>query len=162
MKYNYPVPLTLVAILVLTNAGCRNTTPDAHSRAELEQTIIAFYAAINAGETTTRARFFSDDALILPNGGHPVQGLEAIRNMFTAGQAAIFRIRDRQILDMDISNDIAYTVNSYVYTWHAPADDPVWHPTKNIHIWKRQADGSWKLHADLWNGSPSGDNSTGG
>ena len=75
--------------------------------------------------------------------------------MFIAGQDAIFRIQDRQIVDMDISDDIAYTVNTYVYAWHASGDDPNWYTTKNIHIWKRQADGSWKLHADLWNSSPA-------
>ncbi|MFC1481756.1 hypothetical protein ACFL6E_05880 [Candidatus Neomarinimicrobiota bacterium] len=54
-----------------------------------------------------------------------------------------------KILDTNISGDIAYTVNAYVYAWYAPGDEPIWYPTKNIHIWKRQANGSWKLHADL-------------
>jgi uncharacterized protein (TIGR02246 family) len=155
MISDYRLPLALATVVLLAHVGCQNPGPDAHSRAELENTITAFYTAINAGETGSRASFFTDDALILPVGGHPAQGREAIRNMFTANKDAIFRIRDRQILNMDISADIAYTVNTYEYAWHAPEDDPIWYPTKNIHVWKRQADGSWKLHADLWNNSPA-------
>ncbi|UCD37000.1 MAG: DUF4440 domain-containing protein, partial [Fidelibacterota bacterium] len=142
---------------VLGSAGCAGSGSDSRSRAKLEETITAFYAAINTGETVERARFFSDDALILPNGGNPIHGREAIRNMFAAGQDALFRIRDREVLDMNISGDLAYTVNAYDYAYYTPDEEPVWYPTKNIHIWKRQPDGSWQLHADLWNSSPARD-----
>jgi ketosteroid isomerase-like protein len=54
---------------------------------------------------------------------------------------------------MHISGDAAYTINDYYYTYHAEGDEPVWRKTKNIHIWRRQADGFWKLHADIWNSS---------
>jgi uncharacterized protein (TIGR02246 family) len=144
----------MAVLMALGSAGCQNSGPDAASRAELEVTITAFYDAINSGETAARARFFTDNALILPNGGNPIQGREAIQNMFAAGQNAVFRIRDRKVLDMAVYGDVAYTVNAYDYAYHLPDEDPAWYPTKNAHIWKRQPDDSWQLHADIWNSSP--------
>jgi len=51
MRYDYRVPLALATLVVLAIAGCQNPGPDARSRAELDKTITAFYAAINTGET---------------------------------------------------------------------------------------------------------------
>ena len=155
MKRLTSVLLALVIVGLLVSPGCRESGPDEASRARLDETISAFYQAINAGETASRARFFTDDALLLPNRGNPIRGRDAIRDLLAAGQNAIFRIRDREVLDMNISGDLAYTVNAYEYAWHMPDDEPVWYPTKNIHIWKRQPDGAWQLHADLWNSSPA-------
>ncbi|UCH09313.1 MAG: DUF4440 domain-containing protein [Fidelibacterota bacterium] len=153
---NRPTCISLAfAVVLLGSPACQNFEPDAASRAKLDETITDFYAAINSGETASRARFFTEEALLLPNGGSPIQGREAIRDMLTASQDAIFRIRNREILDMAVWNDVAYTVNAYEYAYHMPDDDSVWYPTKNIHIWRRQPDGAWQLHADLWNSSPA-------
>jgi ketosteroid isomerase-like protein len=52
---------------------------------------------------------------------------------------------------MYVSGDLACTANSYYYTYHASDSEPRWHKTKNVHIWKRDAGGEWKLHVDIWN-----------
>jgi ketosteroid isomerase-like protein len=46
---------------------------------------------------------------------------------------------------------MAYTVNSYYYTYHSKDGDAQWHKTKNVHIWKKNEDGEWKLAIDIWN-----------
>ena len=78
-------------------------------------------------------------------------GKEAIAEMMRAGEGYVFRLRDREIVDIDVSGDLAYTVNSYYYTWHAEGAEPQWHKTKNVHIWRKGEDGQWKLHVDIWN-----------
>ena len=60
-------------------------------------------------------------------------------------------ICDRELIGFGVSGDLAYTVNSYYYTWHAKQDQPQWHNTKNVHLWKVDSDGNWKLHLDIWN-----------
>jgi ketosteroid isomerase-like protein len=70
----------------------------------------------------------------------------------------VFRLKDRQVIDIDAHGDIAYTVNSYSYTWHPVGTEPQWHKTKNVHIWKKDPEGRWKLHVDIWNSDvPIGD-----
>jgi len=117
----------------------------------LTQTIDAFYAAIEAADGEARIAMFTDDAIMMPNHWTRYEGKEQIAEVIRSGEGSVFKIRDREIVDMDVSGDIAYTVNSYYYTWHAADGEPQWHKTKNVHIWKKDADCQWKLHVDIWN-----------
>ena len=115
------------------------------------EAINAFYAAIEAGDDEARIEMFTDDAIMMPNHWTMSRGKEAIAEGIRAGQGWVFRLQDRVIVDMDVSDSIAYTVNAYYYTYHAEGSGPQWHKTKNVHIWKRDAEGRWKLHVDIWN-----------
>ena len=140
----------LVLFVVLSAVlGCgrpRQTVP-----ADLRPAIDAFYAAVEAGDAEARIACFSDSAIMMPNHWTRYEGKEAIAEVVRAGAGAVFRLRDREIIDMGASEDLAYTVNSYSYTYHREGGEPRWHKTKNVHIWKRDARGRWKLHVDIWN-----------
>jgi ketosteroid isomerase-like protein len=141
----------LFAGILALSPGC---SPGQQDRADLkgfEQAVNEFYAAIENGRDSARAEMFTEDALMLPNHWEYTRGKEAITRSITGSEGWVFKLKDVNHLDMDVSGDIGYTVNEYYYTWHPEGQEPQWHKTKNIHIWKRQADGSWKLHADLWN-----------
>ena len=70
----------------------------------------------------------------------------------------MFRIRDRELIHASVTGGMAYTVNSYEYTYHRTEDDPQWHKTKNVHIWRRNSNGEWRLELDIWNSDvPVGD-----
>lgn len=121
--------------------------------AELERSIADFYEAVESGDNDRRAEMFTDGAMMLPNNGAIIRGKERIGEVVRGGEGWVFRIRNLERVELNLSGDLAYSVNEYEYTWHHEGDAPVWHPTKNIHIWRRQPDGSWKLHADIWNSS---------
>lgn len=119
--------------------------------AKLEETIAQFYATIEAGDAETRLELFSDDAILMPNHWTMIRGKQAIAEVLRSAPDRVFRLRDREVVDLGVDGGVAYTVNSYFYTSHRKGEDPQWHKTKNVHIWKRLADGSWKLHVDIWN-----------
>jgi ketosteroid isomerase-like protein len=119
--------------------------------ADLRAAIDAFYAAVEAGDAEARIAMFSEEAVMMPNHWTMWESKEAIAEVIRAGKGSAFRLRDREIVDMDASDALAYTVNSYSYTYHAEGAEPRWHKTKNVHIWKRDAGGHWKLHVDIWN-----------
>ena len=121
--------------------------------AELEQAIETFYASIESGDKNRHAEMFTDGAMMMPDDGAIIRGKESIGEVVRSGEGWVFRIRNLERAELDLSGDIAYTVNEYEYTWHQVGDEPTWHPTKNIHIWRRQPDGTWKLHVDIWNGN---------
>ena len=79
---------------------------------------------------------------------------EALKTSIRDRTGWVFRLKDINRLDYGVSDDLGYTVNEYYYTWHLEGSQPVWHKTKNVHIWKRQNDGSWRLHVDIWNSTP--------
>ncbi|NQT96448.1 MAG: DUF4440 domain-containing protein [Candidatus Marinimicrobia bacterium] len=116
-------------------------------------TIDSFYQAINSGNKTAHADLFADDIIFMPDAWVISQGADA-KESVKKETGYLFRIKELNRLDYGISGDIAYTVNEYYYTWHQEADQPEWHKTKNVHVWRLQTDGSWKLHVDIWNSTP--------
>lgn len=144
---------TAVLMLAVVCGACLGYAPQQEEGipADLRAAIDAFYAAVAAGDSEARIAMFSDDAIMMPNHWTRWEGKEAIAEVIRAGAGSVFRLRDREIVDMDTSGDLAYTVNSYYYTYHPEGDEPQWHKTKNVHIWKRDAAGHWRLHVDIWN-----------
>jgi ketosteroid isomerase-like protein len=118
---------------------------------DLLQALDSFYHTIETDDHEARIALFSDEAIMLPNRGNRIEGKNAIAEVLRAGEGWVFRLRERQMLDAGFDGGVAYTVNAYDYTYHPLGDEPVWHPTKNVHIWKRDPDGAWKLHVDIWN-----------
>jgi ketosteroid isomerase-like protein len=110
-----------------------------------------FYTAVDSGDREAHIALFAEDAIMMPNHWTLSRGKESIAGIIRAGEGYVFRLRDREIVDIDVRGAMAYTVNSYYYTYHAEGAEPQWHKTKNVHIWKRDAGGSWKLHVDIWN-----------
>ena len=149
--------LTTMVLSGVLMLGCaqRQQQQDKSIPPDLLATIDAFYAAIENADTETRIALFAEDAIMMPNHWTMSRGKDKIAEMMRSSAEWVFKLRDRKVVDIDVSGDIAYTVNSYYYTWHAEGAEPQWHKTKNVHIWKyvteKDIEGSWKLHVDIWN-----------
>jgi len=118
----------------------------------LEETISNFYNTIEKGDVLKRIELLDKDVILMPNGFSLIKGKEEVSRLYTADTATVeFKIKDRKIVDMIVSDSIAITVNSYYYTWNTKGENPNWRKTKNVHIWKKDTDGKWKLRLDIWN-----------
>ena len=152
MKTATLIPFALV--LAGLTIGCTSTDkPDVRTD-RLHETIDRFYQAVNDGDAETVIDIFADDATVMPNGGEIIKGKAAIAEMWRRGSAAGFRIRNIAVVRLDVSCDIAYKLSTYEWGMVQDNQETTWYPTKNIHIFKRQPDGTWKLQADIWNESP--------
>jgi ketosteroid isomerase-like protein len=114
-------------------------------------TISRFYESIEAGDPEIRIPLLAEDVILLPNHWTIMDGKETVAESFRRSAEAVFRIKDRKVVQMEIGDDLAYTVNSYYYTYHLKGDPEQWHKTKNVHIWRRDTAGEWKLAVDIWN-----------
>jgi ketosteroid isomerase-like protein len=150
MKWVRSCGLLLISAVFAILSGCEQNQQKGIP-ADLEAAIDAFYAAVEAGDAEPRIAMFTDEAIMMPSHWTMYKGKEAIANVIRSGEGSVFKLRDREIVDIDASGSLAYTVNSYYYTYHPEGEDPQWHKTKNVHIWKRDATGQWKLHVDIWN-----------
>ena len=140
--------LALVPILLLM--ACTN---DQDTEEAFLLAVDSFYEAVNSGDQAGHADLFTYNAFMLADEWHISRG-EDLKSSIRDRTGWVFRLKGLKRLDYGVSGDIGYTVNEYFYTWHQGGSQPEWHKTKNVHIWKRQADGSWRLHVDIWNSTP--------
>ena len=92
-------------------------------------------------------RYAVEDVTFLPSGAPPIIGRDALAASFDdwpAGAKLTWQPAGGGIAQ---SGDLAYTWGMYTMT--LPEGDP--HQGKYLTVWRRQADGSWRLVADTGN-----------
>ena len=147
--------ITFLALLIMS---CVRPVKKNYDLSKLESAIQFFYESIEKGDDHGRFAVYADSIFMMPNHGNYIHGKTALAkalglNDDPSGVNYIFRIKDIKRLELVVSGDIAYTVNDYYYAYHQASVEPTWKKTKNVHIWRKQADGQWKMQVDIWNSS---------
>lgn len=144
--------LTLAACCCV---GCQKEPID--TRAQDERAIRAADAATlkaaHANDVDGAVANYADDADWLPPNAPIVHGKTAIR----AGWAKLignpgFTI-DWQINKVEVARwgDLAYTIYTYQITLDGANGKPITDQGKDMAVWKKQSDGTWKMVADTFN-----------
>jgi len=112
-------------------------------RQAIELEIRNFGAAAARKDYLGVAGFFTEDAKILPPGAPIVSGRKAIEEFWRAA----LKLTDLtfKATELEVAGDIAYEIGE-TDTGQAKA--------KYLVIWRRCADGRWRLHRDMWNSMP--------
>jgi ketosteroid isomerase-like protein len=121
------------------------TTP---VRDSINQANAAFVAHFNSGDIAAAARVYSPDARIFPPGVPPIDGQETIAG-FWQGAAEQLGVKEVQLTTVALEehDDTAIEEGRFVLSGEAGRLDQ----GKYIVVWKRQPDGTWKWHRDIWN-----------
>ncbi|MBI4263174.1 MAG: DUF4440 domain-containing protein [Acidobacteria bacterium] len=92
--------------------------------------------------------FFAPDATVHPQGMPAVAGADAIRTTFTEMSSAPgFALSWTPArADVGATGDLGYTTGNYEMTMGGVADKG-----KYVTVWKKQADGAWKVVEDIFN-----------
>lgn len=105
-----------------------------------------FADAANAGDTERLvSSFYAEEARLLPPNHALVSGRAQIRDFFQGMIGAGVGEFSARTLECESSGDLAYVVGTY--TLGKPEPDT----GKFIEIHRRQADGSWRCVADIFN-----------
>lgn len=152
-------PIAAVSSLtLLAAAAC--TTPQAvevdveAERAALMDADRAWYEAYAAGDDGAQAFVdqMADDAVLLAPDTPIAQGKEAIRSAI-AGLEALpgFRVSWTPVTaDVGSGGDLGYTRGTYDMSFDGP-DGAMNVTGKYLTVWKKQADGTWMVVADMFN-----------
>lgn len=137
--------------------GCqvekRNLEED---RAVLLQTDREFsQKSVEAGAAEAFRIYLSEEALELPAGSNPVFGRSAIYEGMKPGQEQYVLAWEPQDGEAAKSSDLGYTWGKYTVTSKPETGEPVKSHGKYLNVWKKQADGSWKVLVDMGNKSPA-------
>jgi ketosteroid isomerase-like protein len=96
------------------------------------------------------AACYTDDAQLLPPGSQVVTGRPAIGPFWEAAVAALgVQAATLTTHELEVHGDTANEVGEGVLKT-ASGEAKV----KYLVIWKREADGIWKMHRDIWNDLP--------
>jgi uncharacterized protein (TIGR02246 family) len=142
--------LGVVAALL---AGCAGGSQalDSASRGAIEATVDRYVAASNEGDAEALTALYAADAVLLPPDHEPIHGREAIGEFWRQGTDTGLEV---STLRLEVGGDVAYLVGRYHLP---PTEQEEADSGKYVLCLKRQADGAWKLTADIWNGSGASD-----
>lgn len=117
------------------------------SRQAIDKTNAVFVSAMNKGDIATAMSVYTDDAKLLPPNSPTLTGVENIQQ-FWEGAAEALGIKGVSIntVTVDFLDDTAIEHGEYTLTLANGTDKG-----KFIMVWKRQDDGSWKWHVDIFN-----------
>lgn len=117
-------------------------------RSEIEAANDAFEEGMAAGADAGTRAVYTEDAVIYPPDGEPVEGVDAIAGFWGGLEEQMGSI-DVELTTVEVApagEGMAWEVGE----WTIPGPDgPVDEGTYMV-IWKSTPDG-WKLHRDIWN-----------
>ncbi len=93
-----------------------------------------------------------DDAYLLPPDAPLTQGKDAIREVVAEleGMPGFSVTWEANAADVGSGGDLGYTIGTYEMKMDGP-DGPMAIVGKYITVWKKQADGTWMVAADMFN-----------
>jgi ketosteroid isomerase-like protein len=100
----------------------------------------------------------ADDSLFMPPNSRPRSGTELRRWLgeFLEG----FAVEWVSFKHVDVVVDGRHAYHSYEYEWRVTprvGGEAIVSCGKGQHVLRKEADGSWKIVREIWNGSPAGD-----
>lgn len=121
------------------------------AQAAIEAANARFSEAFARGDASALAAMYTPDAIAFPPGSEMVRGNEAIASFWKASRDGGVRSATLTTIDVGRSGDVAYEVGTVSLEVEAEGKEPTTATAKYVVVWKRQPDGSWKLHRDIWN-----------
>jgi ketosteroid isomerase-like protein len=113
----------------------------------------AFVRHTKAGEVDRLvAACYADDALVLPPNLPLVQGRGQIRELFREMLEGGADDVVRETIALHVAGDLGYGVGTYTIAISSPARELVRETGKHVLIYRRQADGAWKVAVDMFSG----------
>ena len=114
-----------------------------------------FAASFIAADSDGFLASITEDMVIMPPDEPPVTGHDTIRAWLEGFFAAYKTDLEYTGSDVSVAGDVAF--EAYAFRWTlTPVDgtEPIKQTGKGVYVFRRQADGSWRVARDIWNYNP--------
>jgi uncharacterized protein (TIGR02246 family) len=143
-----------LALFLFTPACSQQAPPDtrAADEAAIRDLDAQWSKSAAANDVEGTVSYYSDDASLLAPNAPISTGKAAIRAVWAAllGPGASVSWQASKV-EVARSSDLAYIVGTYTLTMKDPQGNPVNDRGKFVEVWKKPADGKWKVVADIFN-----------
>jgi ketosteroid isomerase-like protein len=158
MKRHSSITVLIGCCLALLAIRCNQqqkptTDTRAADEAAIRQSDIAWSKVAEAKQLDAHNTYFLEDAVVLAPNEAMTAGKGAIRKMVgdmfaTPGFAVKWQPTK---VEAARSGDIGYSLGTYELSMNDPKGRPMADRGKYVTVWKKQADGSWKVAVDMFN-----------
>ena len=162
------VPAPLCAAVALLAAAClpKGDTPVKDSAATAARPVVdaaavrriiedanaKYIDALIRGDTVGMLANYAEDAVVMDPGRPPSRGrAEVGANFARKIQSAKVSDEKATTASVDVAGDYAIETGSYDVTVTPKGGKPMHDKGKYLTVWKKQADGSWKIYRDINN-----------
>jgi uncharacterized protein (TIGR02246 family) len=147
--------LATIALAVVLAASATAQVKAASPRDEIEAALVTFAEAFNKGDSAAVAGHYAEDAAVLPPDAARVDGRANIQTFWKGAIDAGLKDLTLKAVEVHGSGDMAFEVGEVSYSAPDKAGARSTASGKYIVVWKKEADGIWRLYRDIWNGNPA-------
>ncbi len=143
-----------LALLLFASACTQPPQPDtrAADEAAVRDADAQWSKTAGSGDVDGTVSYYVDDASLLPPNAPIANGKQAIRAMWASLLVPGTTISwDASKVEVARSGDLATVMGTYQDSMKDPQGNPVNDRGKFVEVWKKQADGKWKVVADIFN-----------
>jgi ketosteroid isomerase-like protein len=151
--------VVLVGLIAISSTACAGSTANDQgiqgARAAIEAANAKFSEAFARGDANALSAMYTSDAIAFPPDSEMIRGSGAIGEFWKAQRDGGVQSAALTTIDVGMSGDVAYEVGNVSLMIQSSGREPTPAMAKYVVVWKRQVDGSWKLHRDIWNSLPA-------
>lgn len=143
-----------LALLLIASACTPPPPPDtrAADEAAIRDADAQWSKTAGAKDVDGTVAYYTDDATVLSPNAPMTTGKPAIRAVWAEllGPGTSIAWQASKV-EVARSGDLSYIMGTYQLTMKDPQGNPVNDKGKFVEVWKKQADGKWKVVADIFN-----------
>ena len=153
MSRRFAIPA--MSFLLLGACAAREPAPAPNDEAGLRTADSLYVAGVRSLDIPGLIAHYAPDAVVFPPDAAPLTSHDAIRNFLTAFAALPQLKMNDEAQTVSVTGDLGYTVNLIHATFADAQGKPVNERMRDVHVWRRDASGQWKIVLDVWNSPPA-------
>jgi uncharacterized protein (TIGR02246 family) len=138
------------AILLIPLLAMAATAQARGIKDDIDAANAKFVAAFNKGDAAGVARFYTEQATVLPPGAPMAEGRAAIQSFWQGALQAGYKNMSLKALRVDQFGNAAREIGQFTLDAPNPQQQITHVEGKYVVLWRRIG-GSWKLDTDIWN-----------
>ena len=143
-----------LALFALLACGCymNKTIAVSAEQTEIRALDAQMVRALNAGDFSRWYGFMADDVVFMPANEDAIAGKAAVQKWMgeALGNRKIHVVHHLSAVEVSRGGDIAYTSYEFEFVFTDSDGKTATVKGKDLSVFRKQADGSWKLARDMW------------